>query len=637
MTQPATLCPNCGGPVVFRWSSSVQTTCEHCHSILVRTDLNLELVGVVADLPPENSAIQIGTEGSYRNRNFTVAGRIIYSYQQGSWNEWHLVLSDGHSAWLSDAQSQYAITVQVTSEQLPPETAASVGKGFRFQNTDFSVTTITLARYRGVQGELPFQYWDKTDATFVDLLSETGKFATIDYSDGEAALYVGEMVDFDSLKLRNLRDERQADLSGGPKAAGLNCLNCGAAIELLAPGQTVSVVCGSCHSIMDASDEKLTILQRFQGKMKPQNILLPLGSKGKWRGAEYRVIGYQKRVGNSDGVTFDWREYVLFNPNRGFRYLTEYNGHWNDATPLAALPQQGPSSVRYLGTTYAHFQTVNVRTAFVLGEFPWQVRVGETVEVTDYIKPPQVLSAEKTDKEVTWSLAEYVYGKDLWKAFNVPGLPPTPIGVFENQPGPAQVSLLQIWGAFGALVVLIVLILTVHEAFAGKEPAFSDRYHYIQKTGAEASFVTPYFNLSGRTSSVELRTDASVANQWIYLNYALINADTGQAFDVGREVSFYSGSDSDGPWTEGSRHDVVLIPSVPSGRYYVRVEPETDATVGDVDYTLSVTRDVPAYDLYWIALGALVVPAILLSWRRFNFEQLRWAESDHPRGKVFQG
>ena len=80
-----------------------------------------------------------------------------------------------------------------------------------------------------------------------------------------------------------------------------------------------------------------------------------------------------------------------------------------------------------------------------------------------------------------------------------------------------------------------------------------------------------------------------------------------------------------------------MLPSVPSGRYYVRVEPETDATVGDVDYTLTVTRDVPAYELYWIALWALLVPAILLSWRRFNFEQLRWAESDHPRGTVFKG
>jgi len=36
-------------------------------------------------------------------------------------------------------------------------------------------------------------------------MSYTGKFGTIDYSDDEPALYLGEFVDFDSLKLKNLR------------------------------------------------------------------------------------------------------------------------------------------------------------------------------------------------------------------------------------------------------------------------------------------------------------------------------------------------------------------------------------------------------------------------------------------------
>ncbi len=31
-----------------------------------------------------------------------------------------------------------------------------------------------------------------------------------------------------------------------------------------------------------------------------------------------------------EGVAYSWHEYVLFNPYKGFRYLTEYDGHWND-------------------------------------------------------------------------------------------------------------------------------------------------------------------------------------------------------------------------------------------------------------------------------------------------------------------
>ena len=106
MSQPTATCPNCGAPIQFRWSSAIQTTCEYCKSILVRHDVNLTRVGQVADLPPDISPIQIGTEGIYRNTGFQVVGRIIYSYELGSWNEWHLVFSNGSSGWLSDAQAE---------------------------------------------------------------------------------------------------------------------------------------------------------------------------------------------------------------------------------------------------------------------------------------------------------------------------------------------------------------------------------------------------------------------------------------------------------------------------------------------------------------------------------------------------
>ena len=56
-----------------------------------------------------------------------------------------------------------------------------------------------------VEGELPFQYWDKRDVVFVDLMSEKGQFATLDYSDDSPVLYLGESVDFDQLSLKNLR------------------------------------------------------------------------------------------------------------------------------------------------------------------------------------------------------------------------------------------------------------------------------------------------------------------------------------------------------------------------------------------------------------------------------------------------
>jgi hypothetical protein len=146
----------------------------------------------------------------------------------------------------------------------------------------------------------------------------------------------------------------------------------------------------------------------------------------------------------------------------------------------------------------------------------------------------------------------------------------------------------------------------------------------------EASFVTDTFELTGRTSNVEVTTSAGLQNNWIYLNYALISQDTGQAWDFGREVSFYAGYDSDGYWTEGSMRDTVIVPSVPPGKYYLRIEPETAAVHPPIVYIVDVTRDVPVSAFYWIGFLALLVPAIIVTWRSVSFERTRWSESDHP-------
>ena len=44
------------------------------------------------------SPIQVGTEGIWKNSAFVVTGRIIYEYENGGWNEWHLSFNDGSSA-----------------------------------------------------------------------------------------------------------------------------------------------------------------------------------------------------------------------------------------------------------------------------------------------------------------------------------------------------------------------------------------------------------------------------------------------------------------------------------------------------------------------------------------------------------
>jgi hypothetical protein len=169
----------------------------------------------------------------------------------------------------------------------------------------------------------------------------------------------------------------------------------------------------------------------------------------------------------------------------------------------------------------------------------------------------------------------------------------------------------------------------VFYSIARDEQVFSQSYELNTNVKTEASFVTDVFELKGHTSDVELSTFANVNNNWLYLNYALINEYTGHAYDFGREVSYYSGYDSDGSWSEGGQKDTVTIPSVPPGHYYLRVEPESDYYRGTIYYSITLRRDVPQLSFFGLGLLALLIPAGLITWRFMNFEHLRWAESDY--------
>jgi hypothetical protein len=206
MSHKTANCPNCGAPVEFLWSAAVQTTCPFCKSIIVRRDVNWEKVGEVSDLPPDASPIQIGTEGIYQQKAFVVVGRIVYEYERGGWNEWHLAFNDGSSGWLSDAQCDYDISFQrVAPSPLPDADSLAPMQTFAWFGHQYSVTVITTAQYLGVQGELPFESWHKKPVPFADLRTTDSRFATIDYSEEKPLLFVGEAVEYEALQLKNVR------------------------------------------------------------------------------------------------------------------------------------------------------------------------------------------------------------------------------------------------------------------------------------------------------------------------------------------------------------------------------------------------------------------------------------------------
>jgi hypothetical protein len=426
-----------------------------------------------------------------------------------------------------------------------------------------------------------------------------------------------------------------------PKAKALNCPNCGSAIELRAMGAAATVVCSYCTTTLDATNPQLVILQRWKSKMivEPQ---IPLGSRGKLFNATWEAIGFQQRGIQVEGVDYYWREYVLFNPYKGFRYLSEYDNHWSFVTPIPSLPAPGANAfkrptVTFGGEVYDHFQTAQATTWFVIGEFPWQVKVGEVVTAADYVAPPHMLSAETTDNEVNWSRGEYVEGKDLWAAFQLPGAPPTAVGVYSIQPAPLAVPKGRPWGLFFLFAALLIGMMIYFSSRALEETVLNQTYTFQPAATGEKSFVTKTFELRRGKANLRVEVDAELENTWAFFGMALINEETGQAYDFGRQVSFYHGVDEGESWSEDQRKDAATLPGIPGGKYYLRIEPETEPTTPGaavvipkpVTYNVRLIRDIPFYLRYFLGIFLLLLPLPFMGRKGSNFEALRWTESDY--------
>ena len=135
------------------------------------------------------------------------------------------------------------------------------------------------------------------------------------------------------------------------------------------------------------------------------------------------------------------------------------------------------------------------------------------------------------------------------------------------------------------------------------------------------------FELTGRPSNLLVRTQATVTNNWIYLDFDLVNVDSGERLSFGREVSYYRGVSGGESWSEGSRNDSALLPRIAAGRYVLRIFPTAPTAV---NYTVTLRRDVTPRSLYGTVFVLLFLPPVLVSLRSKSFEVTRWAESDFP-------
>jgi hypothetical protein len=432
-------CPGCGGPVEFNTASSLVTICDFCQSAVARGDKKVEDYGKVADIGETNSGLRIGLSGTFNKKHFHVTGRVRYQHPAGGfWDEWYLSFPGERWGWLAEAQGKFYLLFERQLNHnihLPSFDSIVVGGVVKLGSSEFNVREKGVGTAFAADGEIPWAFRPGAEHRFVDLNGKDDTFATFEYDDKPRA-FTGKEIRLADLGI---------DTSGGHPDAGkitvaavqLNCPHCAGSLTLRAPDHSERITCPSCDRLLDIKDGKLKVFETL--KQRSVVPVIPLGSEGTINGDNYTVIGFMERFATYEGKNYPWHEYLLYNAAQGFRWLVCNEKHWSFVEPVPTVLSGTADRIHYHGRTFRVYDRGTAFVRYVLGEFYWRVRVGETVQTADYISPPEMLSFETSfttkSEEMNISLGTYVWPHEIERIFGIKNVP-KPWGVGPISPKP---------------------------------------------------------------------------------------------------------------------------------------------------------------------------------------------------------
>jgi ssDNA-binding Zn-finger/Zn-ribbon topoisomerase 1 len=634
-------CPSCGAPVEFKSGQSIVVICAYCRSAVARTDRELKDLGKVAELVETGSPLDVGLRGKWKDIPFELTGRAQLGHEMGGqWDEWYATFANGWLGWLAEAQGRFYITFQYPipeGVQVPAFDQLQLGQpvpGLPWP-TALMVAETGRATALGAKGEIPYLLTPGETYYYADLSGTNGAFGTLDYNQTPPLVFLGQQVTLADLGITTTRAPEREERRVG--AAHVSCPNCGGPLELRAPDKTERVTCPNCNALLDVNQGRLQFLKALE---KPWfQPVLPLGATGAVPEGKMTVIGAMARSVTIEGTQYFWSEYLLYNPQIGFRWLVQSDNQWNY---VRAIPpgevSESDKSVTYHGQNYRIFQDAQCNVECVLGEFYWKVETGEKVRGVDYVAAPYMLSKEvstvhvtddggnqrRTTGEINWSLGTYVPVTQIEKAFSVNGLP-RPSNVAPNQPYKYG-WIYKYW-----IVFLLIALLAGFASFlvsGSTKEVFSQTVSFAalpNEDGTQVFFSEP-FQLEGRRN-IKVIGESPVQNTWVYLEGDLIDDETGvvQSFPI--DISYYQGVEDGESWSEGGQSDSAYTSSMPAGRYVLRLEGQWERWAEPATVTVKIEQNVTHGFNLLAALIALSIVPVIMGFYHISFERRRWSES----------
>ncbi len=622
-------CPSCAAPIEFQKGSTIVLICPFCRSAVARTDRGLEDLGRVAEIVDSQSPLKIGLKGMFKDQRFQLTGRAQLRHELGGvWDEWYATFSNGWVGWLAEAQGNFYLTFYQPlpqDAQLPAFETLQLGESLSQipNSTPLMVTEKGTATSVAANGEIPYKLEPNEQSNYADLSGTGNAFGTIDYSMNPPWVFVGQKVTLAEIGLADAKPvTREAQKVA---AKGMGCPNCGGALTLTAPDKAERVTCPYCNSLLDVNKGNLSWLKSLAPKPDAPQFVLPIGAEGTFKDdTKFKIIGAVVRSVTIEGIKYFWHEYLLYNPMIGFRWLVHSDNHWNFVEPVnpADVVSVG-TNISFNGKNFRIFQDAPATVEFVQGEFYWRVEQGETVRAIDFVNAPLMLSQEITNNEMNWSAGVYMTNAEIEKAFNVSDLP-KPWSVAPNQPFTGGFYIKYGFAMLALLFIVAIFMLP----FSSSSTVLNETVT-LQPT---ASVTTPQtvfskqFELKGMRN-VRITANAPVSNAYADLDIDLINEQSQEVESVNIPIEYYSGSDSDGAWTEGNQTQDATLSALPAGKYTLKVAGTWQKFNEPLNISVKVEQNVSRGVNFCCAFVLLALLPIFGLIRKFTFESRRWSES----------
>ena len=347
-------------------------------------------------------------------------------------------------------------------------------------------------------------------------------FATLDYSDETPALYIGQSGGFRDAAAPERPQVRRLVSGGGTVAAGQRALRQLSHLRGAdgRPHCSATPSTSSARAATRCSTPEMPA-SRSCSSTRMRSAYEPLDSarhpRHSCRTSVYEVVGFQvrqivdRRHARTSGASTS-----CFNPYKSFRYLTEYAGHWNVVSrrcrAAGRRPDAGSSASRsYHGQHVPAFPDRRRDDGFRAGRISVAgARRRDKRPPPTTSSPPRMLSAEvSADKEVTWSLGEYIERRRHLERLGARRASRRrPKGSLRT----SRRRIRPIGGRMWRNAALLVgararCVWLAYLVTAPQKQAFTQDFVYdCDGPAQDASLVTPTFELDGRPSAVRDRT-----------------------------------------------------------------------------------------------------------------------------------